>query len=203
MGWRCLCMGVVWLGVASGCANETSQAKVSLGQRPRVRLQTELGDIEVELYAREAPVTVQNFLRYVDGGFFTEGRFFRTVKPDNQPDNKVKIEVIQAEANPARGGGLFPPIPMERTRDTGLRHLDGTLSMARDKPDTAQDSFSICIGDQPELDFGGRRNLDGQGFAAFGKVIQGMDVARRIQASPAHDQRLTPAIRILRAVRVR
>jgi cyclophilin family peptidyl-prolyl cis-trans isomerase len=170
---------------------------------PRVRIETEMGNIEVELDAKAAPITVGNFLRYVDGGFFTDGRFFRTVKPDNQPDNKVRIEVIQAEANPTRQAELFPPIPMERTKDTGLRHLDGTLSMARDKPDTAQDSFSICIGDQPELDFGGKRNPDGQGFAAFGRVVKGMDVARKIQASPGDGQRLTPAIRILRMVRVK
>jgi len=202
MRLRCLCLAALWLGMVSGCMNEVSKARVSADQRPRIRLETEMGNMDVELYASEAPVTVRNFLRYVDGGFFTEGLFFRTVKPDNQPDNKVKIEVIQAEANPARQAEFFPPIPMERTRDTGLRHLDGTLSMARDKPDTAQDSFSICIGDQPELDFGGKRNPDGQGFAAFGRVIQGMDVARKIQASPAQGQRLTPAIRILRATRV-
>ena len=93
-------------------------------------------------------------------------------------------------------------LPLERTRDTGLRHRDGTLSMARDGPDTAQSSFSICVGDQPDLDFGGKRNPDGQGFAAFGRVVDGMDVVRRIQASPVIGQRLTPSIRIQRIVRV-
>jgi peptidyl-prolyl cis-trans isomerase A (cyclophilin A) len=63
---------------------------------------------------------------------------------------------------------------------TGLRHLDGTLSMARIAPGTAGSAFFICIGDQPDLDFGGRRNPDGQGFAAFGRVAEGMDVVRAI-----------------------
>ena len=74
--------------------------------------------------------------------------------------------------------------------------------MARDGPDTAQDSFSICIGDQPELDFGGKRNPDGQGFAAFGRVVKGMDVVRQIHTSAANGQQLTPPIRIQGAFRV-
>jgi peptidyl-prolyl cis-trans isomerase A (cyclophilin A) len=87
-------------------------------------------------------------------------------------------------------------VPLERTSVTGLRHLDGTLSMARDGPDTATSDFFICIGDQPSLDFGGKRNPDGQGFAAFGHVVGGMDVVRRIQAAPADGQSLTPPVRI-------
>jgi len=111
--------------------------------------------------------------------------------------------VIQAEVSPAREADSYSPIPLERTRDTGLHHLDGTLSMARDGLDTAQSSFSICVGDQPELDFGGKRNPDGQGFAAFGHVIEGVDVVRKIHDSPADEQHLTPPIRIVRIVRVR
>ena len=168
---------------------------------PRVLIQTALGDIEVELDARQAPVTVTNFLRYVHEGFYSDGSFFRTVTPANQPTNQVKIQVVQVQADPGREKEFYAPIPLERTRDTGLWHLDGTLSMARDGPDTAQDSFSICIGDQPELDFGGRRNPDGQGFAAFGKVVKGMEVVRQIYAAPARGQRLTPPIQIQRAIR--
>lgn len=173
-----------------------------LTDRPRVQFVTALGDIEVELDAKAAPVTVTNFLRYVLEGFYRNGEFFRTVTPDNQPTNDVKIEVLQARADPSREGEFFPPIPLERTHDTGLRHLDGTLSMARSGPDTAQDSFSICIGDQPELDFGGRRNPDGQGFAAFGRVVKGMDIVRIIHAMPADGQRLTPPCKIQGAFRL-
>ncbi len=120
----------------------------------------------------------------------------------NQPTDGVKIEVVQASAAPARSQDLFPPIALERTRDTGLHHLDGTISMARDGQDTAQDEFFLCLGDQPELDYGGRRQADGQGFAAFGRVVQGMEVVRRIQQQPADGQTLTPPVLIQRAIRI-
>jgi peptidyl-prolyl cis-trans isomerase A (cyclophilin A) len=166
-----------------------------------VVIETELGFIEAEIATDRAPVTAANFLKYVDAGLFNDGRFFRTVKrnPDNQPNNEVKIEVVQADRRP--GASEFAPIPLERTSVTGLSHRDGTLSMARNGPDTATSSFSICIGDQPSLDFGGKRNPDGQGFAAFGRVVRGMDVARKIQAAPAEEQRLNPPIRIVRISR--
>jgi peptidyl-prolyl cis-trans isomerase A (cyclophilin A) len=179
-----------------------AQTNATDDRTPRVRLETSLGNIVVQLDATAAPITVSNFLRYVDHHFYDGGSFFRTVTPANQPTNKVKIEVIQAEANPARERESFAPIPLERTRDTKLRHRDGTLSMARDGPDTAQSSFSICVDDQPELDFGGKRNPDGQGFAAFGNVVEGMDVVRKIHDAPANGQRLTPSIRIVHAVRI-
>jgi peptidyl-prolyl cis-trans isomerase A (cyclophilin A) len=172
-------------------------------ERPiRVKFQTTLGDVEIEVESGRAPVTAANFLKYVDGGYYAGGRFHRTVKPDNQPDNTVKIEVVQAGIDPARAGGAFPPIPLERTSGTGLRHRDGTVSMARGGPDTATSDFFICIGEQPSLDFGGARNPDGQGFAAFGRVVSGMDVVRRIQQAPAEAQRLAPPVAIVMARRV-
>lgn len=167
---------------------------------PRVVIDTDLGAIEVELAPAQAPSTAANFLRYVDARRYDDGRFHRTVTPANQPQNKVKIEVVQGGVAPAHEKEDFAPIALERTRDTGLRHQDGTLSMARDGPDTATSDFFICIGDRPELDFGGARNPDGQGFAAFGRVVSGMDVVRRIQAAPADGQTLTPPVRI-RSVR--
>jgi len=167
----------------------------------RVLIQTEKGEIEVELDAARAPVTVANFLRYVDGNFYDGGRFHRTVKPDNQPDNKVKIQVVQAGINPARAKEELPPIKLERTHDTKLAHKDGTLSMARDGPDTATSDFFLCLGDQPELDFGGKRNPDGQGFAAFGRVIKGMEVVKKIQAAPAEGQGLMPPVKVLKMMR--
>jgi peptidyl-prolyl cis-trans isomerase A (cyclophilin A) len=95
----------------------------------------------------------------------------------------------------------FPPIKLERTNKTGIRHLDGTISMARDGPDTGTSDFFICIGNQPSLDFGGKRNPDGQGFAAFGRVLLGMDVVRRIQEAPAKGQALQPPVAITNIVR--
>ncbi len=166
---------------------------------PHVLLHTALGDIELELDAAHAPVSTANFLKYVNGGFYNGGVFHRTVTMQNQPQNKIKIEVIQAGADPAREKESFPPIALERTNKTGIKHRDGTLSMARDQPDTATSDFFICVGDQPDLDFGGRRNPDGQGFAAFGHVVRGMDIVRKIQQSPAEGQKLTPPIKIKKA----
>ena len=180
-------------------------ATAPLGAQARpvgVRVVTELGEITVELYPDRAPQTVANFLRYVDGGFFTGGTFFRTVRADNQPNDSVRITVIQGGAAPGRDENAFPPIQLERTSVTGLKHVDGTIAMARDGPDTATSSFFFCVGDQPALDFGGHRNRDGQGFGAFGKVTAGMDVVRRINAAPAEGQRLTPPVRILRIERL-
>ena len=162
----------------------------------RVRIETELGSILVAVDARRAPETVANFLRYVEAGHYTGGRFHRTVRlnPDNQPASPIRIEVIQAGA--ARDRSDFAPIRLERTMVTGLRHRDGVISMARLGPDTATSDFFICVGDQPELDFGGKRNPDGQGFAAFGRVIAGMEVVRRIHQAPANGQSLAPPIAI-------
>jgi peptidyl-prolyl cis-trans isomerase A (cyclophilin A) len=164
-----------------------------------VVIETELGKVEVEIAIDRAPITASNFLKYVDGGLYDGGRFHRTVRPDNQAANKVKIDVIQAGPVPSSPG--FAAIPLERTTKTGLSHKDGSLSMARDGPDSATADFFICIGDQPSLDFGGERNPDGQGFAAFGRVIKGMDVVRKIHDAQAERQKLTPPVKILRMYR--
>ncbi len=164
----------------------------------RVVVETTLGEIEMQLEPEKAPATVQNFLRYLRDGRFDGGTFHRTVLLDNQPANQIKIEVVQA--GPRAGAGNFPPVALERTSVTGLRHVDGAVSMARSTADSATGGFFICIGDQPELDFGGKRNADGQGFAAFGKVVRGMDVVRKIQQSPHTEQRLTPPIEIRRII---
>ena len=179
---------------------------LQLGGAPspvHVRIETSLGVIEAEIDSAKAPRTAANFLKYVDAGAYDNARFHRTVRADNQPNDSVRIAVIQASVDSAHGAMEQKPIELERTSVTGLRHVDGTLSMARGGPDTATSSFFICIGDQPALDFGGHRNLDGQGFAAFGRVTRGMDVVKRIQASPAEAQRLTPPVIITRIVRIR
>jgi peptidyl-prolyl cis-trans isomerase A (cyclophilin A) len=176
----------------------------------RVRVQTELGDIVIEVDTTRAPVTAANFLAYVDGGHYDGGTFHRTVRLDNQPESTIKIEVIQAGVNPDKSKAGFAPIALERTSVTGLRHKDGVVSMARGAPDSANSGWFICINDQPSLDFGGMRNPDGQGFAAFGRVVSGMDVVRRIQAAQSSSnrttnteaQKLTPPIRIVKAARV-
>ncbi len=189
-------LAVVFVGIAP-IARPAAQSPV------RVLVRTELGDIVLEIDTNRAPITAANFLRYVDAGHYDSGTFHRTVKMDNQPDSPVKIEVIQAGVNAEHAGNGFPPIPLERTSATGLRHTDGAVSMARGQPDSATSGWFICINDQPSLDFGGARNPDGQGFAAFGRVVQGMDVVRKIQQAPNTEaQRLTPPIRILKAGRI-
>lgn len=164
-----------------------------------VLIETEMGPIEIEVAADRAPVTAANFLHYIGNGAYDGGRFHRTVKMDNQPNNKVRIEVIQASINPERVADAHPPISLERTTATGLAHRDGTISMARFAPDSANYDFFICIGDQPELNFGGKRYEDGQGFAAFGRVVRGMDVVRAIQQAPVEGQKLTPPVGIASA----
>jgi peptidyl-prolyl cis-trans isomerase A (cyclophilin A) len=171
-------------------------------QTVRVRLDTALGVFEVELDPVRAPGTVANFLKYVDGGFYDGGRVHRSARLETQAARPVKIEVIQAGINLSRRGDAFPGIPLERTSVSGILHKDGTISMARSGPDTATSDFFICVGDQPSLDFGGARNPDGQGFAAFGRVVSGMDIVRAIHKAPAEVETLTPPITITRASRV-
>lgn len=191
-----------------------------------VEITTPLGTIQIELATDRAPITTDNFLHYVDGGFYNHGRFHRTVTPENQSNTNLKrekigsgiskpdagsasmpndaaiIEVIQGGIDPDRKDEQNEPIPLERTRDTGLRHENGAISMARLTADSAISDFFICIGEQPELDFGGTRNVDGQGFAAFGKVTSGMDVVRAIQQSPAEGQSLQPPVEITKIARL-
>ena len=161
------------------------------GQKyPTIIIQTEFGDIKVEVYEKQAPITATNFLKYVDENRFEDGRFYRTVTMENQLNNNVKIEVIQ--------GGLgnkenrLPAIEHETTETTGILHENGTISMARSQAGSASSEFFICINDQPELDFGGKRNPDGQGFSTFGKVIDGMDIVHKIHQLPVEGQYLDP-----------
>ena len=180
----------------------TPSSSLPQAEQLRVCIETHLGAFEVDLEAGRAPVTVANFLRYVDAGHYDGGVFHRTVTLDNQVRDDILIEVIQAGPDPNKPG-RFDPIALERTRDTGLRHLDGTISMARGGPDTATGDFFICIDEQPSLDFDGLRNSDAQGFAAFGKVVSGMDVVHRIHQSPADEaESLQPPITIVRISRV-
>ncbi|MET0552467.1 MAG: peptidylprolyl isomerase [Vicinamibacteria bacterium] len=193
----------LWMAALLVAAQGTSPQPAALPKLATVVIETTEGTIEVEVDEANAPVTAANFLKYVDAGHYDGGRFHRAVRLDNQPENRVKIEVVQAGADPRREKDAWPAIPLERTEKTGIKHRDGALSMARDGADTATSDFFVCVGDQPALDFGGARNPDGQGFAAFGRVVRGMDVVRRIQAAPADGQALTPPVVIRSARRKR
>jgi peptidyl-prolyl cis-trans isomerase A (cyclophilin A) len=161
-----------------------------------VVIHTERGDIALTLDAEHAPTSTCNFLRYVDGGRYADGTFFRTVVAATNA-NPNPIDVIQAQTTAGSDDPGLGAIPLERTRDTGLRHVAGAISMARDGPDTATSSFFIVTQDTPSLDFGGGRNPDGQGFAAFGRVTEGLDLVRTIQALPAVDEAITAPVKIV------
>ncbi len=167
-----------------------------------IRIETPMGSIDVALDDAAAPRTVANFLSYMDAGVYDGGCFYRTVTPDNQPNDTVRIAVIQGGKSGDYAFDDTANLPLERTSQTGLTHLDGTISMARFTPDSANSEFFICVGDQPELDFGGKRNPDGQGFAAFGSVTNGMDVVHAINQSPCIEQTLEPLIPITRVSRI-
>jgi peptidyl-prolyl cis-trans isomerase A (cyclophilin A) len=160
-------------------------------------MDTDFGEIEIELFQKEAPVTVANFLEYVHQDMYTNSKFYRVVTMENQPNNEVKIEVIQGGLGFGKEIERLDSIPMETTAETGIKHLNGTISMARSAPGSATSEFFICVGDQPELDYNGSRNPDKQGFAAFGKVVKGMDVVHKIHQSPSENQYLEPQIKIL------
>ena len=171
-----------------------------------VRVETSFGNIDLAIDTRHAPITAANFLKYVDGGFYDGGRFHRATRADNyKPNlpNRPLLEIIQASINPARRGEAFPPIPLERTSKTGLTHVVGTVSMPRGQDaDSATSGFVIHFNDQPSLNHGGMRFDDGQGTAAFGRVVAGLDVARKIQQQPVNAQALDPPVTITRASRV-
>lgn len=171
--------------LASGLlvANACAQTMDENAEAVEVELATALGTILVEVYPHAAPLSARDFLRYVDEGLYDDAGFYRVVRPDNDNGSPV-ISVIQ--------GGLLDeqkslaPVAHETTEATGLRHVDGALSLARSDPGTGgAAAFFIVLGNQPALDFGSMRNPDGQGFAVFGRVVDGMDVVRRINALQA------------------
>lgn len=184
----------------------------ALGQRPvappaRVALQTSQGVIVVELATRQAPVTSANFLRYVDARKLDGSTFYRASRTRGAPTRGF----IQGGVRRAYVF-LFPPIAHEPTTRTGLRHVDGTISMARTALGTARSNFFITLGAQRGMDADPKKPGDNQGFAAFGRVVSGMDVVRRILAAPTapnagngamKGQMLTAPVRIVAARRVR
>ena len=143
----------------------------------RVELDTQLGPIRVEVLPQAAPLSACDFLAYTDRGLYSNASFYRVVRLDND-HGSPKIEVVQGGL-PDDAKGL-PPIKHETTQQTGLKHVDGALSLARGAVGTGGASaFFIVIGNQPGLDYGAMRNKDGQGFAVFGRVVSGMDIVKR------------------------
>ena len=173
-------------------------------KEPTVKIETNFGDIIVELYPEKAPITVTAFLSYVDSGYYKGASFYRVLKEEDQPSNAFKSELIQ--------GGIWQTknklqtslkgIPHETTKETGILHENGAISLARSDPGTANSEFFICIGNQPAYNYGGAANTDGQGFAAFGKVIKGMEFVKQIHSQPDNQTSFLPPIEIINIVRL-
>jgi len=177
-------------------------------KRPNVVLQTDMGAIEIEVYKDKAPISAADFLYYVDNGLYDNQGFYRVVRADNDP-LEMGMSLIQ--------GGRLDTLPLtsgivhERTTDTGLSNVTGTVAIARDEPGSGSAAyFFINIGDNSFLDTGGTRNPDGEGYATFAKVISGMDIVSAIQSQEAkgtsdsgvtEGQILTKPVTITRAYR--
>ncbi len=173
-------------------------------KNPHVVIETKLGDIEVELYPDQAPKTVAAFLSYIDSGLYKGCSFYRVLNDENQPSNAPKSELIQGgiwKSNNKKAISLAG-IPHEPTSQTHLQHKNGTISLARTTPGTATSEFFICVGDQPGFDYGGDNNPDKQGYAAFGKVVKGMNIVKQIYNRPEDDQAFTPPVDIFNIVRL-
>jgi peptidyl-prolyl cis-trans isomerase A (cyclophilin A) len=186
---------LVAVSAALGCSSPAYK-------NPRVQISTRLGDIEVELYPDKAPKSVAAFLSYVEKGYYKDGSFYRVLNMDNQPSNAPKAEVIQGGIWKKKDKPEVQGIPHESTQQTGILHKDGVLSFARLEPGTAKTEFFICIGDQPGFDHGGDNNPDGEGYAAFGKVVKGMNVVMKIYNQPENEQYFQNAIAIYNVVRL-
>jgi peptidyl-prolyl cis-trans isomerase A (cyclophilin A) len=200
---------VFLLSLLSLCSLGGSSAQTS---DVLVRLETPLGQIDLAIDTDRAPITSANFLKYVDGGFYDGGGFHRVTRPENYtpaPPDRPAMEIIQGRINQNRRADAFPPIALERTSVTGIKHVAGVVSMARgNTADTARSDIFILLDDQPSLDFGGKRFDDAQGAAAFGKVVTGMDVVRKIQQQgplqpPPQQQYLVTPVPITKAARIR
>ncbi len=163
---------------------------------PRVILETVYGEVELLLYENKAPITSRAFLQYIDSGWYDRASFYRVLHMYNQPSNAPKSFLIQ--------GGIWKTnyalakrikgIKHESTQQTGIKHEAGIISIARGEPGTAGTEFFICIDNEPGLDFGGENVPDRQGYSAFGKVVKGMNIIRKIYEQKERNQYFDPPI---------
>ncbi|WP_207496496.1 peptidylprolyl isomerase [Aridibaculum aurantiacum] len=187
---------IIFSCVCSACGTPASKY-------PVVLIQTKHGEIAVELYTDKAPQTAGAFLKNVDAGIYKNSYFYRVLNQDNQASDAVKTFLVQGGIwrNNSKLSDSLSRVPHETTQQTGILHTDGVISMARQEPGSAGTEFFLCIGNQPGLDFGGKNNPDGQGYAAFGKVIEGLDVLRKIYRQPEEDQYFFPPVPIYNITR--
>ncbi len=156
-------------------------ASAAASTNPRVRIETPEGAIVLELYADKAPKTVANYLKYVDRNLFDGASFYRASKPPGYAPNDYGVIQGGLQNDPKK---VLPPVAHEPTTQTGVKHVNGTISMGRHAPGTAQADWFIVIGDQDYLDADPKDPKKTPGFAAFGRVVEGLDVAQKILGMP-------------------
>ena len=189
--WSCLVTIVLYVGCSPHYKN------------PHIEIETAYGDIELELYPDKAPKTDAAFLSYIDSGFYDHSSFYRVLNDENQPSNVPKTELIQGgiwKTNQKKASHL-KGIEHETTRQTGILHTDGIISLARLEPGTATTEFFICVGDQPGLNYGGENIADKQGYAAFGKVVKGMNIVKKVYSQNEDNQYFDPPVVIFNITR--
>ena len=190
MNLRGYFIAMVWCALGA-CSS------ASTDKHPHVIIATGFGDIEIALYTDKAPQTANAFLEFVENGVYKRSSFYRILSTDNQPMGTNAAELIQGGIYATNKTDSFKTIPHETTQATGLSHTHGTVSLARQAPGTGSTEFFICIGDQKGFDFGGENNADGQGYAAFGRVVSGMDVVQKIYRQNESGQFFSPPVPII------
>lgn len=198
---------LIGLAAALAASAALAQAPPVPKPYPRVKLETAHGAIIVELYPDKAPITVANYLRYVDRGLFNGATFYRASRPPGYTATDYGSIQGGLQNDPKK---VLPPIAHESTLKTGLKHGGGTISMGRHAPGTAQSDWFICLGDMGYLD-ADPKDPTTPGFAAFGLVVEGLDVVQKIIALPVDPNRgegamkgemLKAPVKITRASRV-
>jgi peptidyl-prolyl cis-trans isomerase A (cyclophilin A) len=187
----------LFLTLAAAAVLGASASATVDSSHPRVAIITTAGTIVVELDAVHAPLTTANFLKLVDRKMYDGATFYRSVNPKSEPG--AEIDVIQGGL---RDAAPYETIPLEKTSTTGLHNTDGEIAMARTSdPNSGSSEFFLCIGDNRFLD--ADRQPDGNGYAAFGRVVSGMNVVRAINALPTQNEMLPMPVRIIRMRRAK
>lgn len=197
------------LGLAAAFAVTTAAAGQEAVQpapapaNPKVRIESAEGPIVVELYADKAPRTVANYLKYVDRQLFDGATFYRASKPPNYAPNDYGVVQGGLQNDPKK---VLPPVPHEPNSQTGIKHTTGTISMGRHAPGSAQADWFIVIGDHDYLDADPKDPKKTPGFAAFGRVTEGLDVAQKILGQPVDPKAGVGAMKgemLVKPVRIR
>jgi peptidyl-prolyl cis-trans isomerase A (cyclophilin A) len=162
---------------------------------PHVIIKTTYGEIELEVYTKNAPISANAFLKYVAQGLYNNTSFYRVLNDDNQPMGADAAHVIQGGLFATKNTTNVPNLPHETTKQTGILHQTGTVSLARLAPGTASTEFFICLGNHPNYDYDSTKP-NGQGYASFAKVVNGIQVVRKINTQPSNGEQLQPPVAI-------